>query len=52
MMMYVFVQVYEVVRPLISLLALDCTMLQNFEALMALTNLAGFSERLRSAVTH
>lgn len=52
MRMYVFVQVYEVVRPLVSLLALDCTMLQNFEALMALTNLAGFSERLRSAANN
>lgn len=38
------------VRPLVSLLALDCTMLQNFEALMALTNLAGISERLRLAI--
>ncbi|XP_067293351.1 protein unc-45 homolog A isoform X2 [Pseudorasbora parva] len=43
-------RVYEVVRPLVSLLALDCTMLQNFEALMALTNLAGFSERLRQKI--
>uniref|UniRef100_A0A673MBX2 UNC-45/Cro1/She4 central domain-containing protein n=1 Tax=Sinocyclocheilus rhinocerous TaxID=307959 RepID=A0A673MBX2_9TELE len=43
-------RVYEVVRPLVSLLALDCTMLQNFEALMALTNLAGISERLRQKI--
>ncbi|KTF77812.1 hypothetical protein cypCar_00037447 [Cyprinus carpio] len=43
-------KVYEVVRPLVSLLALDCTMLQNFEALMALTNLAGISERLRQKI--
>ena len=42
-------QIYEVVRPLVSLLCLECTLLQNFEALMALTNLAGISERLRSA---
>uniref|UniRef100_H3B8Z5 Unc-45 myosin chaperone A n=1 Tax=Latimeria chalumnae TaxID=7897 RepID=H3B8Z5_LATCH len=38
---------YEVVRPLTSLLHVSCTALQNFEALMALTNLAGISERLR-----
>lgn len=42
-------QIYEVVRPLVSLLSLNCTLLQNFEALMALTNLAGISERLRLA---
>ncbi|XP_049580592.1 protein unc-45 homolog A isoform X2 [Syngnathus scovelli] len=40
-------RIYEVVRPLVSLLNLQCTLLQNFEALMALTNLAGISERLR-----
>ena len=40
-------QIYEVVRPLVSLLHLYCSGLQNFEALMALTNLAGISERLR-----
>uniref|UniRef100_A0A4W4HBB1 UNC-45/Cro1/She4 central domain-containing protein n=1 Tax=Electrophorus electricus TaxID=8005 RepID=A0A4W4HBB1_ELEEL len=40
-------RVYEVVRPLVSLLALECSLLQNFEALMALTNLAGISERIR-----
>ncbi|KAJ8412958.1 hypothetical protein AAFF_G00105400 [Aldrovandia affinis] len=43
-------RIYEVVRPLSSLLALDCTLLQNFEALMALTNLAGISERLRQKI--
>ncbi|XP_057693459.1 protein unc-45 homolog A [Corythoichthys intestinalis] len=43
-------RMYEVVRPLVSLLNLDCTMLQNFEALMALTNLAGISERLRQKI--
>uniref|UniRef100_A0A3P8W5A8 Unc-45 myosin chaperone A n=1 Tax=Cynoglossus semilaevis TaxID=244447 RepID=A0A3P8W5A8_CYNSE len=43
-------RVYEVVRPLISLLSLECTLLQNFEALMALTNLAGISERLRQKI--
>nr|XP_056721745.1 protein unc-45 homolog A [Euleptes europaea] len=40
-------RVYEVVRPLVGLLHLKRTGLQNFEGLMALTNLAGTSERLR-----
>lgn len=40
-------QIYEVVRPLVSLLHLQRTGLENFEGLMALTNLAGISERLR-----
>lgn len=44
-----YCQIYETVRPLVSLLSLECTLLQNFEALMALTNLAGISERLRLA---
>ncbi|XP_077452285.1 protein unc-45 homolog A [Stigmatopora argus] len=43
-------RIYEVVRPLVSLLNLHCTLLQNFEALMALTNLAGISERLRQKI--
>ncbi|KAK1788896.1 hypothetical protein P4O66_015812 [Electrophorus voltai] len=43
-------RVYEVVRPLVSLLALECSLLQNFEALMALTNLAGISERIRQKI--
>uniref|UniRef100_A0A3B3DEX0 Unc-45 myosin chaperone A n=1 Tax=Oryzias melastigma TaxID=30732 RepID=A0A3B3DEX0_ORYME len=43
-------RIYEVVRPLVSLLNLNCTLLQNFEALMALTNLAGISERLRQKI--
>ncbi|XP_036271440.1 protein unc-45 homolog A isoform X2 [Pipistrellus kuhlii] len=43
-------RVYEVVRPLVSLLHLNCSGLQNFEALMALTNLAGISERLRQKI--
>lgn len=46
---FVFGQIYEVVRPLASLLSLECTLLQNFEALMALTNLAGINDRLRLA---
>ncbi|XP_004852859.1 protein unc-45 homolog A isoform X1 [Heterocephalus glaber] len=43
-------RIYEVVRPLVSLLHLDRSGLQNFEALMALTNLAGISERLRQKI--
>ncbi|ETE68417.1 Protein unc-45-like A, partial [Ophiophagus hannah] len=43
-------QVYEVVRPLVSLLHLTRSGLQNFEGLMALTNLAGTSERLRQKI--
>ncbi|XP_059801900.1 protein unc-45 homolog A-like [Hypanus sabinus] len=43
-------RVYEVIRPLINLLHLDRTGLQNFESLMALTNLAGLSERLREKI--
>uniref|UniRef100_A0A668ARP8 Unc-45 myosin chaperone A n=1 Tax=Myripristis murdjan TaxID=586833 RepID=A0A668ARP8_9TELE len=43
-------RIYEVVRPLVSLLSLECTLLQNFESLMALTNLAGISERLRQKI--
>ncbi|XP_066567298.1 protein unc-45 homolog B [Amia ocellicauda] len=40
-------RIYEVVRPLVSLLNTERDGLQNFEALMALTNLAGMSEKLR-----
>ncbi|XP_063781924.1 protein unc-45 homolog A [Pseudophryne corroboree] len=43
-------RIYEVVRPMVSLLHLNRTALQNFEALMALTNLAGISERLRGKI--
>uniref|UniRef100_A0A3B3U926 Unc-45 myosin chaperone A n=1 Tax=Poecilia latipinna TaxID=48699 RepID=A0A3B3U926_9TELE len=43
-------RIYEVVRPLVNLLHLECTLLQNFESLMALTNLAGISERLRQKI--
>ncbi|XP_053128386.1 protein unc-45 homolog A [Hemicordylus capensis] len=43
-------RVYEVVRPLVGLLHLQRTGLQNFEGLMALTNLAGASERLRQKI--
>ncbi|KAM7391765.1 hypothetical protein PAMP_022425 [Pampus punctatissimus] len=40
-------RVYEVVRPLVSLLHTDRDGIQNFEALRSLTNLAGYSEKLR-----
>ncbi|XP_078286146.1 protein unc-45 homolog A-like [Rhinoraja longicauda] len=43
-------RVYEVIRPLVGLLHLERTGLQNFESLMALTNLAGISERLRQKI--
>lgn len=38
---------YEVVRPLVNLLHTDRDGMQNYEALRGLTNLAGFSEKLR-----
>ncbi|KAE8752791.1 hypothetical protein FOCC_FOCC000529 [Frankliniella occidentalis] len=37
----------EVIRPLISLLHPECTALENFEALLALCNLAGLNETTR-----
>ncbi|CAK6970511.1 protein unc-45 homolog B [Scomber scombrus] len=40
-------RVYEVVRPLVNLLHTDRDGIQNYEALRSLTNLAGFSEKLR-----
>lgn len=40
----------EVVRPLLSLLHPDCTALENFEALMALCNIAGMSETARNRI--
>ncbi|TWW60067.1 Protein unc-45 -like protein B [Takifugu flavidus] len=40
-------RVYEVIRPLVSLLHTDRDGKQNYEALRGLTNLAGFSEKLR-----
>ncbi|CAL8346580.1 unnamed protein product [Lota lota] len=40
-------RVYEVVRPLVSLLTTDRDGMENYEALKGLTNLAGFSEKLR-----
>ncbi|KAK3922408.1 Protein unc-45-like protein B [Frankliniella fusca] len=40
----------EVIRPLISLLHPECTALENFEALLALCNLAGLNETVRSRI--
>ncbi|XP_017269506.1 protein unc-45 homolog B isoform X2 [Kryptolebias marmoratus] len=40
-------RVYEVVRPLVNLLHTDKEGAQNYEALRGLTNLAGYSEKLR-----
>ncbi|RWS10668.1 Protein unc-45-like protein [Dinothrombium tinctorium] len=40
----------EVVRPLMTLLHHDCTSLQNFEALMALTNLAQVNESVQNQI--
>ncbi|KAK3857144.1 hypothetical protein Pcinc_036588 [Petrolisthes cinctipes] len=41
---------YEVVRPLLKLLHPDCTAIENFEALMGLTNIAGMSESTRKRI--
>uniref|UniRef100_A0A7N6FAY3 Protein unc-45 homolog B n=2 Tax=Anabas testudineus TaxID=64144 RepID=A0A7N6FAY3_ANATE len=43
-------RMYEVVRPLVSLLHTDREGIQNFEALKGLTNLAGYSEKLRKKI--
>ncbi|XP_048728243.1 protein unc-45 homolog B-like [Ostrea edulis] len=43
-------RIYEVVRPLLSLLHIDRTALQNFEALLALTNLASLNDTLRKRI--
>ncbi|CAH8645360.1 unnamed protein product [Heterobilharzia americana] len=40
----------ELVRPLLQLLHLDCSALQNFEGLLALTNLASLSETHRHRI--
>ncbi|XP_045617227.2 protein unc-45 homolog B [Procambarus clarkii] len=41
---------YEVVRPLLKLLDPECEALENFEALMGLTNIAGMSESTRKRI--
>ncbi|XP_068210015.1 protein unc-45 homolog B [Palaemon carinicauda] len=43
-------RVYEVVKPLLRLLDPDCSGLENFEALMGLTNIAGVSESARKRI--
>ncbi|XP_029784270.1 protein unc-45 homolog B [Suricata suricatta] len=43
-------RVYEVVRPLVSLLDTQRDGLQNYEALLALTNLSGRSDKLRQKI--
>ncbi|KAL2092071.1 hypothetical protein ACEWY4_011869 [Coilia grayii] len=43
-------RIYEVVRPLVSLLNTERDGMQNFEALMSLTNLSGFSDKLRRKI--
>lgn len=40
----------ELVRPVIKLLRIEHTALENFEALMALTNLASISESVRKRI--
>lgn len=40
----------EVIRPLLSLLHPECTALENFEALLALCNLASVSESVRKRI--
>ncbi|CAN0394828.1 protein unc-45 homolog B [Lampetra fluviatilis] len=42
--------IYEVVRPLVSLLNSELDGLPNYEGLMALTNLAGDNEKLRQKI--
>jgi hypothetical protein len=41
---------FEVVKPLLSLLNIECPALQNFEALLALCNIAGESEAHRRRI--
>jgi len=40
----------DVIRPICQLLDVDCESLENFEALMALGNLAGLNESVRSRI--
>lgn len=40
----------EVIRPLLTLLHPECSALENFEALLALCNLAGLNETVRSRI--
>lgn len=43
-------RIYEVVKPLINLLNTDCCALENFEAMMALCNLAGVNDNVRKRI--
>ncbi|KAM4699481.1 protein unc-45 homolog B [Discoglossus pictus] len=43
-------RIYEVVRPLVSLLNTEKDGIQNFEALLGLTNLSGRSDKLRKKI--
>ncbi|XP_058799636.1 protein unc-45 homolog B [Phymastichus coffea] len=43
-------RIYEVIRPLINLLQPECTALENFEAMMALCNLAGTNDNVRKRI--
>jgi hypothetical protein len=43
-------RIYEVIRPLINLLHHECNALENFEALMALCNLAGLNNNVRKKI--
>lgn len=43
-------RIYEVIRPLISLLDPECSALENFEALMALCNIAGINDAVRKRI--
>lgn len=43
-------KMYEMVRPLVSCLHVECSGLQNFEALMGLCNLASVSESVRNRI--
>ncbi|XP_049797929.1 protein unc-45 homolog B [Schistocerca nitens] len=43
-------RVLEVIRPLISLLHMECSALENFEALLALCNLAQVAENVRARI--
>lgn len=40
----------EIVRPILKLLKIEHTALENFEALMALTNLASIGESIRKRI--
>ncbi|KAF7987508.1 hypothetical protein HCN44_003270 [Aphidius gifuensis] len=43
-------RIMEVIRPLLNLCSPDCSALENFEALMALCNLAGVSDTVRKHI--